>query len=142
MNHEEVIEEIVNNLDINLYDVESVRDGDEMIYRVYISHKDGISLDKCVEVTHLISPILDTNPPLSGNYRLEVSSPGLERKLKRLKQFLGSIGELVKITTSSKDVIRGKLLSANEESITVEDTDTQIVIPHADIKKARTYIKW
>lgn len=142
MNHEEVIEGIVNNLGLSLYDTESVRDGDDMIFRVFISHKDGISMDKCVEVTHLISPILDTNPPLNGNYRLEVSSPGLERKLKNIKNFKASLGELVKVTLANKDVIKGKLLSANEEEIVVEDTDTTINIAHSDIKKARTYIKW
>lgn len=136
----EKIEKIIESLGAKLYDDVVLKESGNTIYRVYITAKDGVTLDLCAEITRMISPIIDLNPPVGGKYFLEVSSPGIERKLKRLNHFENAIGELVSITTMSKDKFKGKLVQASKESITIEFKDnTTKDIPYSDIKKAKTY---
>ncbi len=78
MSLESDINSLVASVDLELYDTVVVSENDETIYRVSIISKEvidgkrtGVSLDKCVELTHLISPLLDVTPPVSGDYRLE-----------------------------------------------------------------------
>ena len=82
MNLEESIRITVEGCDAMLYDIVTAKEHDRNIYRVLVTAKGGINLDKCAEISRLISPILDLNEPLNGDYILEVSSPGIERKLK------------------------------------------------------------
>lgn len=84
MNLEQSIELAVEGCGAQVYDIVSTKENDRNIYRVYITSKDGVNLDKCAEVSRMISPILDLDEPMNGNYNLEVSSPGIERKLKTL----------------------------------------------------------
>ncbi len=140
MTLERDIESILSSIGLNVYDITTLNDGGETIYRVSITAEDGsANLARCVEATKLISPLLDTNPPLSGDYRLEVSSPGIERKLKTLKHFQQSIGEKVKITLNDKSKIRAAIISVNGDRIGLDD-ETEIL--YADILKASTYFEW
>jgi ribosome maturation factor RimP len=103
----------------------------------------GVGLDKCAEVTNILSPILDLDPPVNGAYTLEVSSPGIERALKTHRHFACSIGEMVKIKLINTDKIIGKLEKVSEEEIVVVEEDGQkSVIPFDEIDKARTYFQW
>lgn len=133
---------LVQECGARLYDSEVVRENDKMIYRVYITSPDGVNLDLCQKVSELLSPIFDVEPPVGGEYFLEVSSPGLERKLSKTEHFSKSIGELVKITTSEKDKICGKILKFEDENLYLDTTDGEICIKFSDIKKAKTYIEW
>ena len=72
---------IVESCGVSVYDTEVVTEFEKRIFRLYITSKEGISLDKCAEVSRILSPIFDVEPPLEGEYTLEVSSPGIERKL-------------------------------------------------------------
>ena len=101
-------------------------------------------MDMCVEATKLLSPLLDVTPPVSGEYRLEVSSPGIERKLKTLSHFEYSVGEKVKMTTIDKLKIRGKLLGVKGDEITVEDQISMmdVTIKFSEVSKASTFFEW
>ncbi len=134
---------IIATTGASLYDTEIANENSRAIYRVYITKPGGVSLDDCEAVSRLISPIFDVEPPISGEYFLEVSSPGLERKLSETKHFLASIGELVKISLNDKSKIEGELVNASESEIAIKSGDgNEIKISLSDIKKARTYIKW
>lgn len=87
MTLEESIQIAVEGCGVSLYDIVNLKENDMNIYRVYITSNEGISLDKCAEVSRQISPLLDVHEPLSGKYNLEVSSPGIERKLKKPSSF-------------------------------------------------------
>ena len=100
MSLETDINSMVKSVDLELFDTSIVGEGDETIYRVSVlsseiedGKRKAVSLDTCVELTHLISPLLDVTPPVSGDYRLEVGSPGIERKLTSVKQCAMGIGE-------------------------------------------------
>lgn len=144
MSLETDIEVMVDSLGLVLYDTVVTSENGETIYRVTVLDKDSknVTLDKCVELTHLISPMLDVTPPIGGEYRLEVSSPGLERKLTTLKHFQYSIGDLVKMTTKDQKKINGILKDVCEQNLYFEIDLKEVVIPFNDIIKARTYVKW
>ncbi len=139
---EEDIEKLLNSIGLELYDIATIKENEQLIYRVSVVKEGGVSLDDCVEATHLLSPLLDVTPPLSGEYRLEVSSPGIERKLKTLKHFEKSIGENIELSTISKEKFTGKLLAVNGEIISLESEDGVSEIDFKTISKAKTFYQW
>ncbi|PSM51572.1 DUF150 domain-containing protein [Campylobacter blaseri] len=136
------LEALVAECGVNLYDTETVSENGRTIFRVYITKKGGITLDDCEKVSRLLSPIFDVEPPVSGDYILEVSSPGLERVLTKPHHFEQSIGEFVKITINSNEKFEGKILKFEDEILTIETEGKKLDIKFNDIKKAKTYIKW
>lgn len=142
MNLEESIEMTLKGCEVELYDIVSTREHDKNIFRVFITSKDGISLDKCAEVSRLISPILDVEEPMGGKYFLEVSSPGIERKLKKTQHFIASVGENIRIKDFDKNIIKGKLIAANDAEVTVKTDEAEEVISFDDISSASTYFEW
>ena len=138
------LESIIKECGVELYDTEIVTENDHKIYRVYITSKDGITLDKCSEVSRIISPILDLEPPVNGKYFLEVSSPGVERKLTTPNHFQKSIGELVKIKHSELGKIKGEIVSADDKKVTIKDKEdkTQKEFDYSQIVSAKTYYIW
>ena len=133
---------IVESCGVSVYDTEVVTEFEKRIFRLYITSKEGISLDKCAEVSRILSPIFDVEPPLEGEYTLEVSSPGIERKLLKPEHFTASIGEKVKIKLKDKEKFIGILESFenNLASIRVENELKSISLD--SIEKARTYFEW
>ena len=143
MSLESDIKNVVESMDLSLYDIMTVSEGGDTIYRILINSKDGISLDKCAEVTRTLNPLLDVTPPVKGDYRLEVSSPGIERKIKTLKHFKASIGEKVKIVLISNEVIQGPLVKVEGNLITIDDEQiNEQSVPFDEIIRASTYFEW
>ena len=142
MNLEEQIKLIVENNDLKLYDIVTTKEHDRNIFRVIITSKDGVNLDKCAEISRLISPLLDIEEPLNGVYNLEVSSPGIERKLKKKEHFLASVGELVKVKNYETEVFKGELLSADDEKIIVKTEFGEEEVKYDNILSAATYFEW
>ncbi len=144
MSLEHDIKSMVESIGLTLYDTSIANENDETIYRVNVMSKEGVSMDQCVEATKLLSPLLDVTPPISGEYRLEVGSPGIERKLKTLSHFQHSIGEKVKITTLDKLKIRGEILSVEGDTVSVDDTISllEVDIKLSEVSKASTFFEW
>jgi len=141
---EEQIKTAVEGCGVFLYDIVKVKENKDEIFRIYITSKDGITLEKCQEVSNMVSPILDIYEPISGNYRLEVSSPGIERKLTKKEHFIYSIGENIKGKEYSTETFRGKLLSFEDDILTFEyeDSSDTFQINYNDILSASTYYNW
>lgn len=144
MSLESDIKSIVESVGLSLYDAIITNENGETIYRVSVKDpvNKGVSMDKCVEITHLISPLLDVTPPVSGEYRLEVGSPGIERKLTKLDNFVNSIGEKVTLTTRTKDKIKGTLKDVKNEILYLDADSGEVIVPFSDVVKARTYFEW
>ncbi|MDD4856371.1 MAG: ribosome maturation factor RimP, partial [Sulfuricurvum sp.] len=113
MSLERDIKKMVESIGLSLYDTQILNENENTIYRVSVTAPGGVTLDQCAQLTHLINPLLDVTPPMSGEYRLEVSSPGIERRLKTLEHFAQSVGEKVAFSTITKDKFEGELLSVN-----------------------------
>ncbi|HDZ5002722.1 TPA: ribosome maturation factor RimP [Campylobacter jejuni] len=145
------LEALCKEANLELYDSELTSENGKKIYRVFVmkpldekGQRVGVNLDDCARLSEILSPIFDVEPPVNGEYFLEVSSPGLERKLGKIEHFVKSIGELVKITTNEKEKIEAKIISVEDESIILENLENQekTTINFNDIKKARTFVEW
>ena len=143
MDLEQQIKIAVEGCGVYLYDIVNAREHDDNIYRVSVTSSEGISLDKCAEISRMISPILDINEPMKGKYKLEVSSPGIERKLLKKEHFLGSIGAKIKGKEFTTETFKGKLISIDGETYTFESDDKDTFkINYDDILSASTYYDW
>jgi len=143
MSLESDIKKMVQSVGLGLYDIGIVNENENTIYRVSVTAPGGVSLDQCANLSHLISPLLDITAPVSGDYRLEVSSPGIERRLKTAEHFIQSIGEKVSLSTLEKEKIEGELINATTEEITVQTKENgAVTIPFRSISKAKTYFEW
>ena len=142
MSLEESIKLAVESLGAKLYDIVSAKEHDRNIFRVLVTSDNGISLDKCAEISRMISPILDVDEPMGGEYILEVSSPGIERKLRKKEHFLASVGEKVKIKNFATEVFKGELIFADNEKIVVKTEFCDDEIKYDNILAAATYFEW
>ncbi|MDR2151958.1 MAG: ribosome maturation factor RimP [Helicobacteraceae bacterium] len=109
MSLEDQIATLIASVGAKLYDAETASEGKRKIYRVYIDREGGADVALCAKVSRLISPLLDVTPPIEGEYSLEVSSPGIERRLRTIEHFRGAIGETIKLTLRDKTKIKGRL---------------------------------
>ena len=142
---EDLATEILENEDLELVDVEYVKEGKNWFLRVYIDKESGVDIDECGMVSERLSEKLDELDPIEHNYFLEVSSPGAERPLKKEKDFLNAIGKHVNIKTyepieGSKE-FEGTMLSYTPEEITlsikIKTRQKEVAIPMDKVAKAR-----
>lgn len=122
---EKIAEEILANTDYELVDVEYVKERDWFL-RVYIDKEGGIGLDDCQEVSGLLDEKLEELNIINDRYILEVSSPGLDRALKKEKDFKREMGKLVDITLykaiDGEKILTGKLTGYTKDIITIDET--------------------
>lgn len=137
------LQALCEQVGVSFYDDELVSENGRKIYRVYISKKGGVSLDECARVSEVLSPILDVKPPCAGEYSLEVSSPGLERKLFKPQHFELSVGEKAVFVLDDKSKLVGEILDANNENIIISDENGETkTLNLSVIKKAKTFVEW
>ena len=142
MNLDTQIGKIIEANGAALYDTEVVTEFDETIYRVLITKVGGVSLDLCATISHELSPFLDVHPPMSEAYRLEVSSPGIERKLVKPVHFINAIGEKVKLKLGGGDKLKGLLKSADDKGIVIETKQGDETFAYGELNTSKTYFDW
>ena len=135
-------EPLVAENGMELIDVEYVKEGAEWYLRLFLDKEgdEGIDLDDCELISRKFSDVLEEKDPITQTYRLEVSSPGIERPLKRTKDFQRFQGEKVQVKTFSevegKKQFIGILQETTEETVTLDVDGASIVIPRKQIGKA------
>jgi ribosome maturation factor RimP len=142
MNLDVQIAKIIEANGAALYDTEVVTEFDETIFRVLVTKVGGVSLDLCATISHELSPFLDVHPPMSERYRLEISSPGIERKLVKPVHFKNAIGEKVKLKITGGDKLKGVLKSADNDGIVVETKQGEESFSYSQLGTAKTYFDW
>lgn len=116
----EMAQPLAQELGLSLWDVQFVKEGADWFLRIFIDKEGGVSIDDCVDMTHAINPVLDREDPIPQEYLLEVSSPGLNRKLTRPQHFAAYLGRPVRarlirpLETGERD-LTGVLLRAEED---------------------------
>ena len=137
----ELLEPGIERLGYELVDIEVRLGGKSGLLRLTIDKPDGIDLNDCEQVSHAASALLDVEDPLPGNYNLEVSSPGLDRKLTKVEHFQRFEGETLKVTMrfpiEGRRRFRGKLVSSDTENIVVEVDGESHSLPLSMIDTAR-----
>ncbi len=144
----DLVAPLVAAIDADLYDIE-YQGG---ILRVTLSGPDGVDLDVIASLTRDLSRLLDDQDPIAGQYTLEVSSPGLERTLRRPEHYAGAIGSTVSVKLRGRvdgdRRVRGTLTAADDDVITIEasasagDPGEVRQISLADVERARTVFEW
>jgi len=136
-----LLEPAIERQGYELSDLEAKLGSKSGIVRIFIDHQDGISLEDCEKVSLAVSALLDVEDPLPGQYNLEVSSPGLDRKLTKVEHFQRFAGETVKVQMrfpiEGRKRFRGTLLSSNSENVVVEVDGETHSLPMATIDTAR-----
>ncbi len=129
----------VEALGFELVGVEFVRAGKHSIMRVYIDHENGINVDDCAEVSHQVSAVLDVEDPISTEYNLEVSSPGMDRPLFKEQHYAAIIGEVVNIRLSmpmnNRRNFKGTLVAVEDGVVSVEVDGQTFDLAFANIEK-------
>ncbi|MDU5058809.1 MAG: ribosome maturation factor RimP [Pseudomonas aeruginosa] len=131
---------VVEALGYECWGVEVISQGRHSVLRVYIDRPEGILIDDCEAVSRQVSGILDVEDPISGEYTLEVSSPGMDRPLFTLEQFAKHAGEQVKIRLRSpyegRRNYQGILRGVEEQDVVVLVDDHEYLLPIDSIDKA------
>ncbi|AQQ53721.1 ribosome maturation factor RimP [Planococcus lenghuensis] len=122
---EQIAQPIISGLNLELVDVEFVKEGKNWFLRVYVDNPEStIDIEQCAAVSEKLSEELDARDPIEQNYFLEVSSPGAERPLKKERDFANAIGKYVYIKTyepiDGLKEFEGYLRQADEQEVTVE----------------------
>lgn len=99
---QQLVKPVLDELSMELVDLEFKREGQDWFLRLFIDKEGGVTLDNCAEVSREVSAILEVEDPVSAAYHLEVSSPGLDRPLKKTADYVRFVGQLVKIKTYEK----------------------------------------
>ena len=139
-----VVAPLVTDAGAGLYDL----DFQGGVLRVTVEHPEGVDLELIGRLTRDISRALDDADPIAGRYTLEVSSPGLERRLRRPEHFAGAVGSPISVKlragVEGDRRLNGVLVAADDATITVsgDDPDDTRVVAQADIDRARTTFEW
>ncbi|MBQ4150512.1 MAG: ribosome maturation factor RimP [Clostridia bacterium] len=133
---------VVNGLGFYLWDVEYVKEGSEWYLRVTIDSEDGITIDDCEVVHRAIDPIIDEHDPIENSYRLEVSSPGIERVLRTREHIEAFAGEEVEAklfaAIDGKKSLRGILGGIKDGVVTITVGENTYEIEHKKISRMTT----
>ena len=142
----ELLEPVVNGMGFDLIEIEHFPNPKHGVLRLFIdkpagSESEGVVIEDCSAVSRQISALLDVEDPIRGKFNLEVSSPGLDRPLRRLQDFQRFTGSLVKLKTvmplEGQRNFKGRLLEASEDVVVIETDAEEISLPMSSIEKAR-----
>ncbi len=126
-----------------IYDVEYVKEGSVRFLRIYADRDGGISLDECEAISRALSTVLDKKDPIKENYFLEVSSPGIERKLKTPEHFKKYSGETIDLSFykpfNGQKQITATLVDYEDDKIKIDYEESCIEIPLSDISVAKLH---
>ncbi len=134
---------LLAEMNVDLYDVE-VTNG---ALNVTVTQEGGIDLDTLTAANHALSAWLDEHDPVSGRYTLDVSSPGLERRLRLPRHFQSAVGETVTFRelrgNEPTQRLEGRLVAADENGATIDDPEAgQVTVTYENLERARTVFVW
>jgi ribosome maturation factor RimP len=143
MGYEREISDIVTSLGLSLYDLELAKG----TLSVVVDREGGIDVDALTEASLAISRYLDEADPIPGRYTLDVSSPGLERRLRTPAHFASAVGEVATLRERRDGQptrrLEGEVLSADETSVTLRDAEAgEVTVRYSDLERARTVFHW
>ena len=151
MDAEALVRPVIEQAGFEFVELATTREHGRKVLRVVVDRPGGVDLDALSQLSATVSRHLDQEGYEDGPYGLEVSSPGIERPLKRPEHFARSVGEQVKVKTTApmagSRTHTGTLVSADEDAIVIATADGDeetgdLRVPYADIASARTVVDW
>ncbi len=143
MELETPLRSLLSELGLDLYDLEMVRG----TLNVVVNRTGGVDLESLTTANRAISAWLDLNDPIAGRFTLDVSSPGLERKLRTPAHFASTVGEVVTLRelreTEATRRLEGTVVAADDSSVTLDDLEHgRVTVAISSIERARTVFTW
>ena len=142
MDLETPVRALLTTLGLDLYDLEMSRG----TLNVVVDKAGGVDLDDLTSANRAISEWLDLNDPIDGRYTLDVSSPGLERRLRTPAHFRSAVGQIVTLRERREGEatrrLEGTVVASDEHSVTLAVADAEVVVSLASIERARTVFQW
>jgi len=139
-NIKELLEPLLYEKNLELFDIEFKGLGSKGILRVFIDKEQGVTVNDCAQISRELGRLLEVHDVIPGSYTLEISSPGLTRALKKPSDYLRYKGKTVKIKTlediEDRKVFKGKLLDFVDETVSLQTDGVNYLIPYKNIEKA------
>lgn len=139
---EDLVKPIIENLGYKVYDVIYQKEGKDNYLRIFIDSSKGIDLNDCEKVNNSITDLLDEKDYIKAQYYLEISSPGLERNLRRDEQFLENINNKIEVhlynSINNQKTITGILQEYTNDYLVIDN----IKIEKSNIASAKTIYNW
>ncbi len=146
---ENLLNEILIDEDIYLVEVDYTKESNIYYLRIFLDTEDGITIDKCSEVSRILSKKLDELDFIEESYFLEVSSPGIDRPFKSIEDYKNNINQKIEINLYAKrdndKIFVGKLIKIEEDNITIqleEKPNKELVFKINEIAKANKHIEF
>lgn len=137
---EALAREVARDLSLTLYDLEVAREGPRNILRVFVEREGGIALSDIEAFSRSFGAVLEVEDPVDGSYVLEVSSPGVNRRLRRPEHFGQARGKRIRVMLAGpregRRNITGILSGSDAEGIVVRSEETDYRVMYAEIRKA------
>jgi len=137
---QQLIEPAINGLGFDLWGIQQVSQRGSSTLRIFIDSDKGITVDDCAKVSYQVSSVLDVEDPIEGRFTLEVSSPGMDRPLFTLPQYMKYIGQWLKISLrvpfDGRRRFVGVLTAIEDEEIVLQVEQEEYVLPFETIEKA------
>jgi len=141
----QIVEPLCQEKELRLVNVQIHGSAKKWVIDVFADSEQGITLGQCTELARLIQDELDMNDTFRQNYRLNVSSPGLDRVLTEDWEFQKNIGKQLRVQYKADDIVHDvtvKLVSWNKENLEVEQKGEALVIPRDRIVRAKIKLQW
>jgi ribosome maturation factor RimP len=142
----ELLRPAVEETGKSLLGIEYISAGNNSILRLFIDHENGIDVDDCAEVSRQVGALLDVEDPISSEYNLEVSSPGVDRPLFEISHFQAVIGEIVNIKLSiplnGRRKFKGPLVAIENNNLIIEVDSIDYEMPIGNVDKANLVAKF
>lgn len=135
-----LLEPLIESMGYQLWGLEYIGQGRHSLLRIYLDKEGGVNIEDCAQVSRQVSSLLDVEDPISGEYTLEVSSPGLDRGLFKLQQFLEYAGHHAKVRLArsfeGKRNFSGQIKNVVDDEVVLIIGDEEITLPYELIEKA------
>ena len=136
----DLIRPVVEGLGCELWGIENLSMGRHSTLKIYIDSPRGIDIEDCARISRQVSSLLDVEDPVAGEYTLEVSSPGLDRRLFQLEQYPAFVGSDIQVRLKrpfdGRRKFSGQLRGVEGDEVVIGIDDEEIIFPYEEIERA------
>ena len=134
---EEVIQPVLRDHGLALVDLEWRGQGHRGVLRLFVDKPSGVGIADCERLSREVGDVLDVEGLITEGYDLEVSSPGLDRQLRKEREYRWAVGKRLRCRLAEGRELRGRLLDVIGEQIVVDTADGRVEVPRTEVVKAR-----
>ncbi len=137
-----LVESALDGSGIDLVEARVTGPARSQVVQLTVDKAGGVTVDDCATVSNIVAEVLDSEDPIAGSYRLDVSSPGAERPLRTPEDFARAVGRRAKVKARDREPVIGVVAAANPSTILIDTGEEATEIAIDDIVRARTVLDW